>query len=180
MKLSKNQPAPDFIAETLEGEIVRLSDFRGQKIFLSLLRNGACALCNLRIHDLIKSQQALEGLKILAVFESPKEDMVPFVGKQNPPFPLIADPQAKIYELYKAESSPEKIQRMVEKGSAHARMEEAKKAGFELIPQTNSNFFRFPADFLIREDLTIERAHYKDEDNFNHISIDEIKLFLKK
>ena len=180
MKLTTNQSAPDFIAETLDGKTITLSEFKGQKILLSLLRNGSCALCNLRVHELIKSQKELDGLKILAVFESPKEDMVPYVGKQNPPFPLIADPDAKIYELYKAESSAEKIQRMVEKGIAHARMEEAKKAGFDLIPQANSNFFRFPADFLIREDLTIEKAHYKDEDNFNHISIEEIKEFLEK
>src|SRR5687768_10121964 len=107
MKLFQNQSAPDFVAETLEGKKVRLSDFKGQKILLSLLRNGACALCNLRIHELIKNQDRLEGLKVLAVFESPKEDMLPYVGRQNPPFPLIADPKAEIYNLYGAESSPE-------------------------------------------------------------------------
>jgi thioredoxin-dependent peroxiredoxin len=180
MKLFQNQIAPDFEAETLEGTKLRLSDYKGQKILLSLLRNGSCALCNLRVHELIKNQGKLEGLRVLAVFESPKEDMLPYVGKQNPPFPLIADPEARIYELFGAESSKEKIERMVAKGTAHQRLEEAKKAGFDLIPQERANFFRFPADFLIREDLTIERAHYKDEDDFNHISLDEIEEFLRK
>jgi thioredoxin-dependent peroxiredoxin len=180
MKLSKNQAAPDFLAETLQGEKIRLSDFKGQKILLSLLRNGGCALCNLRIHELIKNQDKLNGLKVIAVFESPKEDMLPYVGKQNAPFPLISDPNAAIYELYGAESSQEKIERIVANGSVHHKVEEAKGAGFDLITQENSNFFRLPADFLIREDLTIERAHYKDEDNYNHISLAEIEEFARR
>src|SRR5688500_13096467 len=88
------QNAIDFAAATIEGDTFRLSDLKGKKIFLSFYRNGACALCNLRVHEISVRQKDFDqaGIKIIAVFESSIEDMKPYVGKQELNFVLLSDP----------------------------------------------------------------------------------------
>jgi peroxiredoxin Q/BCP len=75
------------------------------------LRNAACALCNLRVHELITHYPALSqhGLVVIAVFESPHAAMLEYVGRQDAPFPLLADPEAQLYDLYSVEASEAKL-----------------------------------------------------------------------
>ncbi|TGK07476.1 redoxin [Leptospira semungkisensis] len=171
--IHSSELARDFEYMDLEGNSHRLSELKGKKILLSFLRNGACALCNLRVHSLIKSYPELKGLSILAIFESKREDMLPYVGKQNPPFTLVSDPEAKIYSLYEIEVSQEKVQNSMDSATVHDKIQEANAAGFSLTPQEGSNFFRIPADFLIDEDFKIHKAFYSSLVG-DHIDLKEI------
>ncbi|TGK17930.1 redoxin [Leptospira fluminis] len=172
--------AKDFRFGDLKGNSFMLSDLKGKKIMLSFFRNGACALCNLRIHELIRSFSELKDLiQILAIFESGKEDMLPFVGKQSPPFPLIPDPEAKIFDLYELESSPEKIKNSMNSEAVHEKIREAEQAGFPLRRQEGSNFDRLPAEFLIDENLVIRRVLYSELVG-DHFSIEEIRKWISE
>jgi len=170
--------APDFTATTIDGKTFHLSDLKGKKIFLAFYRNGACALCNLRVHELSLRQKDFDkaGIVMVAVFESSIDDMKPYVGKQKLGFTLLSDPDGKLYEMYGVKNSPELINLVMASGSANARAAEADKAGFKLTPQEGANFFRVPADVLIDKDFNIVKVHHCDQ-MINHLPIDEVLKF---
>jgi peroxiredoxin Q/BCP len=167
--------ARDFTAKTIDGRDFQLSEYRGKKILLSFFRNGACALCNLRVHELIQhaEQFEVENIKLVAVFESTADDMLPYVGKQKPPFVLLSDPKGLIYDLYQVESSAEKVTAVMKENIANSRIEEAAAKGFQLTPQEGANFFRMPADFLINENFEIEISHFSNQ-IIDHLDINQI------
>jgi thioredoxin-dependent peroxiredoxin len=172
------QKATDFKATTIDGKEFNLSDFKGQKIFLSFFRNGACALCNLRVHEISQQQKAFDnaGIKVIAVFESSVDDMKPYVGKQKIGFTLLSDPEGKLYDQYGIKTSPELVNQVIASGSAVQRMEEAGKAGFPLTKQEGSNFFRIPAEVLINENFDIVKIHHCHQLT-DHLAIAEVLKF---
>jgi thioredoxin-dependent peroxiredoxin len=178
LSAQEKQAAIDFTATTIEGKTFTLSDLKGKKIFLTFYRNGACALCNLRVHEIALRQKEFDkaGIEIIAVFESSIEDMKPYVGKQKLGFTLLSDPGGKIYEQYGIKNSPEAIQAVMTNHSADQRVREADEAGFRLTKQEGSNFFRLPADVLIDRNFTVVTIHHCDE-LINHLPIDEVLKF---
>ena len=170
--------ATDFTATTIDGKTFHLSDLKGKKIFLSFYRNGACAMCNMRVHELSERQKDFDkaGIVMVAVFESSIEDMKPYVGKQKLGFTLLSDPEGKLYEKYGVKNSPELIDKVMKSGSANERIAEADKAGFKLTPQQGANFFRIPAEVLIDKDFNIVKIHHCDQ-VVDHLPIDEVLKF---
>jgi peroxiredoxin Q/BCP len=175
LKLKLNDVAPDFTLPATNGKMFNLSDYAGNRILLSFFRNGACALCNLRVQELINNHASLTkaGIKVIAVFESSVEDMLPYVARQEPPFLLLADPKGLIYEQYRVEISEEKIAKVMTENLAQEKIEEAMEKGFALTLQAGSNFHRLPAEFMIGKDFRIEKAHYT---NFiiDHLPLGEL------
>jgi peroxiredoxin Q/BCP len=169
------QKAGDFTTTTIEGKEFRLSDLKGKKIFLSFFRNGACALCNLRVHEISNRQHSFDsaGIVVLAVFESSIDDMRPFVGKQRLEFTLLSDPKGKIYDQYGITNSQEIVNKVMTSGSANARVQQAAEAGFMLAPQEGANFFRIPAEVMIDEEFNVIKIHHCGE-LIDHLPIDEV------
>jgi len=174
----EKQTAIDFSATTIEGKEFKLSQLKGKKIYLSFYRNGACALCNLRVHEISQYQKEFDkaGIQIIAVFESSIEDMKPYVGKQKLGFTLLSDPEGKIYAQYGIKNSPELINQVMASGSANAVVEVAAKAGFPLTKQEGSNFFRIPAEVLIDEKFQIVKIYHADQLT-NHLPLEEVLKF---
>ena len=180
MKLQTGEIAPHFEREDIFGERVDLRAYEGRSVLLSFLRNGGCALCNLRVHQLIQRYPELHGrgLEVLAIFESPVESIKRYVtSRQDVPFYLIADPTASLYNLYGVEVSPEKTQASMARADSpqmQQMIQEAAAIGYELIREEGSNFQRIPADFLIGPDLRIQKAFYSDLIG-DHLSLAEIE-----
>jgi thioredoxin-dependent peroxiredoxin len=174
----QKQKAPDFTASTIDGKTFNLSDLKGKKIHLSFYRNGACALCNLRVHEISMRQKDFDkaGIQVVAVFESSIEDMKPYVGQQKLSFTLLSDPQGKLYELFGVKNSPEIVNTVISSGSAKDRITAASQAGFNLVQQANANFFRIPAEVLINQQFEIVKTHHCDQ-LINHLPIDEVLKF---
>jgi peroxiredoxin len=155
-------PAPAFHTEDLFGNPIDLADYADAYVLLSFFRNAACALCNLRVHRLIEryDEFARNGLAVLTVFESPRERMLEYVAKQDAPFPLIADPRARLYDLYGVETSEAKLAQTMAMPETQAAVQAAAQLGFALTPEPGSNFNRMPADFLIGPGGVVLHAHY--------------------
>ncbi|TVX96717.1 redoxin domain-containing protein [Cohnella terricola] len=154
--------APAFRTVDLYGNPISLESYRGRKVLLAFLRFSACAVCNLRVHHFIGrySEWQRQGMDVIAIFESPEENMRRYVGAQNAPFPLVADPQAHLYDLYGVETSEEKLQATMADANTKSFVAEAAAAGYALTPEEGSNFNRIPADFLINERGIVRLAHY--------------------
>ena len=178
-KLMVGMPAPIFQTVDLFDQPINLADYRGRWLLLSFYRNAACAMCNLRVHKLIGKYAEYEqkGLDMLAVFESPCANLLQYVGKQDAPFPIIGDPEARLYDVYRIETSEEKVKATMADASAGQRIEEAKAAGFELVEEVGSNFYRMPADFLIDPEGIIREAFYSELVG-QHLNLEMVNRYL--
>ncbi|MBC7871892.1 MAG: redoxin domain-containing protein [Chitinophagaceae bacterium] len=163
-RLTVGTPAPIFQTQDIFGQPIDLAAYAGRTVLLSFFRNGACAICNLQVNKLIQQYPVYhaKGLEILAVFEVDKESIQQYVGKQDAPFPIIADPTAHLYDLYQVETSHEKVEASMATPLTQGVVEEAAEKGFPLIREENTNFYRMPADFLIGPDGTLQRVFYSE------------------
>ena len=162
MKLTNNTWAIDFNAFTSERMPFTLSRLKGSKILLSFYRNGGCAWSNFRLNLLkkYKDEFIAKNVNVVSVFESMPKDILPFAGRSEPPFYMLADPMSLLYDLYSVEISEKKVRSAIASGITLRMIEEATKAGFVSELQESSNLFRLPADFLIDENFIIRQLRY--------------------
>jgi len=180
MKLKKGSNAIDFTIQDIFGNNIKLSDYKGKKIYLTFMRHVKCPFCNVRVHRLMGKRLALEqsGVKVISFFESSPEVIKSSVLHQGlMPWPLIGDLEKKIYKIYGVEESVIKMMKTIfaaknmgETSSLSKKLDTAKQED-----KTHSHTL-IPADFFINEDFTIERAYYGAHSD-DHIEIDEILKF---
>ncbi len=103
-KLSEGQKAPDFEGIDQDNKEIKLRDFAGKKVILYFYpkdNTPGCTAeaCNLRDNytELLK-----KGFKIIGISPDSEKSHKNFAGKYSLPFPLIADPDKKILNLYGA------------------------------------------------------------------------------
>ena len=169
MRIKEGQKAKDFTVTDIYDNEISLKDFKEKKLLLSFFRYASCPLCNLRVNQLATNFPSLEsnGLEILAFFESPKESILKYVGKQNTPFPIIADSERIVYKLYGVEKSL--FGYML--GGISIKMLKALSKGYK-IGAAEGQKTLLPADFLI-DNLTVKRAYYSKRIS-DHLPIEEL------
>lgn len=167
---------PDFEATQLDGEPVRLSDFRGTHVWLAFFRWAMCPLCNFRIHQLLSvwvPKFAPHPMVMLAVFQSPKEKLDGLVERHKPPFRVIPDPEMHLYEKYGLGTSMKGLLGPQVRGAlAGARAE-----GIPLVSPWDGPAFRTPADFILDTEGVIRVAHY-GENIADHVPFDQVSAYL--
>ena len=102
MPISAGVPAPDFTLQDDTGAVRTLSDYRGQSLVLYFYPKDdtpGCTTeaCNFR-DDYSAYQQA--GVTILGVSPDSPKSHAKFKAKFGLPFPLLADVDHKVCELY--------------------------------------------------------------------------------
>lgn len=169
-RLQKTDLAPAFTLPTLDGSSVSLGSLRGKRTLLTFFRHAGCPFCNLRVHHLIEAYPRLErlGVQVIGVFGSSLEGLRARVGQQNPPFPLLADPDDAIHNLYGTGHSVLGFMASFAPNGIAAFLE-GSRLGI-VHGSTDGEATRMPADFLIGADLRIEAALYGGN-AFEHISI---------
>jgi peroxiredoxin Q/BCP len=166
MSLTHGQTAPDFTVQDIDGNTIRLSDYNGKKLLLCFFRYAACPFCNLILHSFIERYPKLHenGLEVLAFVQSSRESILDYPLKRQlprPPFPLIPDPEQKVYKLYEVDASVGKFMRGVIK--VPLLITKLYKHHF---PQgkIDGNLLLMPAFFLIGpHDLTVYEAYYSPD-----------------
>ena len=177
MKLNEGNMALDFTATDIYGKEIKLSDYKGKKIILGFYRNVNCPYCNRRVRQIMGNNVKLKqsDVQLILMFESTNQKLSASVFHQGiSPWPLIGDPEKKVYKLYGVE---ENFFKMV-KTAFVSSLAQAKKDTRELnLPEDkDASMNLIPADFFIDENFKIVMAHYgKHLDD--HINIEEIKAF---
>ena len=174
-KLSKNDKAPDFVAQDCEDNQVQLASLRGKKILLSFYRYAGCPLSKLRLRELTNKYPYFNsrGLEIIGVFQSADESIRELARVQNTPITLIGDSQRDLYRLYGVETS---WRGMLSSIADFQKLGEALLGGY-LPGKIEGDFSRMPADFLIDENFNIHTAHYGRYAGDN-IPLDRVDQFL--
>lgn len=157
-QLQAGQAAPDFCLPDLAGGEVRLSALRGRPVWLVFNRQSTCAMCNPHHAQIIALHERLRarGVQIVSVWGSPLADLASGIGKQHPPYPVLADPHDETYDRYGL--------RMSLAGTLDPRNLPTMLRGFRMMGASalkdDGELLRMPAEFLIGADGRIETAHY--------------------
>lgn len=100
--------APDFQLETLTGETVRLSDFRGKRVMLNFWASW-CPPCRAEMPDMVDFYQD-KDIEILAVnltdTETALNDVEHFVDAYELDFPVLLDTDLEVASLYAIQPIP--------------------------------------------------------------------------
>ncbi len=176
MKITPNQPAPDFSTTDAYGQPLSLHDLKGKKVLLSFQRFVGCPVCNVRMHELLGAYDSLkrQNLELVVVYESSPENLLKYVEDTKLPFRLIADPEANLYEQYGVGRSAGKLLSGLFNG-ADKKRREGEKLYQEKLPRDGS-LTRIEADFLIDPAGRVVTAHYGRYLG-DDLPLDEIRSF---
>ena len=101
--------APDFELQTLDGETVKLSDFRGEKVLLNFWASW-CGPCRSEMPDMQKFHEEHDDVTILAVnlteTETKPESVDEFLEEYGITFPILSDVNSDVSTMYKALALP--------------------------------------------------------------------------
>jgi peroxiredoxin len=174
-RLAPGDPAPAFDVRDAQGKRVTLAGFKGKKLLLSFHRYAACVFCNLRVHDEIERYAAWrrDGLDVVAFFESPPESVRAYVGKQQPPFALVPDPDREVYARYGVVETGGNMLAVLGRTGEILR---GQRLGL-LATKQEGEFNLLPADFLIGPDGRVHTAYYGN-DIGDHLSFEAIDRFV--
>ena len=98
----KGDLAPDFVSRDSEGNEVRLSDFRGQKVVLYFYPKDDTPGCTKEacsFRDAFGEFEEKE-IKVLGVSLDSTDSHQKFAGKYNLPFTLLSDPAHEVSDAY--------------------------------------------------------------------------------
>ena len=96
------QTAPDFEAKDQNGEIITLSQYKGKKVVLYFYPRDNTPGCTAQACDLRDNIERLanNGYQVNGVSTDSEAKHRNFIEKYDLPFPLIADTDNAVHELY--------------------------------------------------------------------------------
>jgi len=91
--------APDFVAPTVDGQIVRLSELRGRPVWLNFWGSW-CPPCRSEFPEMQAAYAASlrpAGVEVLAIsLDEPPEAAAGFASRNDGTFPILTDPNRKL------------------------------------------------------------------------------------
>ncbi|AGA79166.1 thioredoxin-dependent thiol peroxidase [Echinicola vietnamensis] len=102
MSLEIGNKAPDFEAKDQDGNTIKLSDYKGKKVVLYFYPKDNTPGCTAQACDLRDHYDALldAGYVVLGISTDSEKSHKKFIEKHELPFPLIADEDKAVHELY--------------------------------------------------------------------------------
>lgn len=96
--------APYFEGTDQNGEIIRLSDFKGRKLVLYFYPKDSTPGCTAEACDLRDNYHRFieQGYAVVGVSRDSQASHQRFIAKYSLPFPLISDPDTAILQAYDA------------------------------------------------------------------------------
>ena len=95
--------APEFVLENFEGEVVRLSDFKGKPIFIDFWA-GWCPFCVGELPEIEKTHQEYgDDLVVLGIHRTDTESVdvgKKFADKHGATYPLLKDEDGSAYNTF--------------------------------------------------------------------------------
>ena len=177
MKAAPGSFAMPFSTVDVHGHPVSLENFRGRPVLLMFFRYASCPMCNLRLHDFAKEYPRLHarGLSAVAFFHSSARAIRRNAGRRNHPFPLVPDPDQKIYRAFGVRTSWGGLLKSMALPSFYRDWIRSIRHGF--WGGADIQMATMPADFLVGPDGRLLLVHY-GRDIGDHISLAEIERAL--
>ncbi len=107
--IEKDNLAPDFELTTLDGETVKLSDYRVEKVLLNFWASW-CRPCRSEMPDMQKFHETYDDVVILAVnlteTERSKTNVTNFLEEYEITFPVLLDNETVVGNIYNTRALP--------------------------------------------------------------------------
>jgi thiol-disulfide isomerase/thioredoxin len=103
-----NSPAPDFALRTADGQVVKLSDYRGQVVWVNFWATW-CVPCKKELPDIQALYDELQdkGLVVLTVnYQENAQDAKDFFAQRNLSLPILMD-RGSVYDAYRLRGLPD-------------------------------------------------------------------------
>ncbi len=102
MKLNVGDEAPDFVSKDQNGNSFKLSDYQGKKIVLYFYPKDDTSGCTAQACNLNENLSDLEqaGYQVIGVSVDSEKSHQKFINKYSLKFPLVADTDKQVVELY--------------------------------------------------------------------------------
>ena len=177
MRLKKGDKILSLNLPSIDGKNFTIQELQGKKALITFYRFASCPFCNLRINELTNRYDELDdNFQIIAIFDSPIDNLNKYTKKHNAPFWILADEANKYFNKFSVEKSFLKFL----KGTTirFHRLLLAMLKGYipSIIPK--GSFSTIPVDILVGKDGLINEAYYA-KDTSDHLSFDKVKEFSK-
>jgi peroxiredoxin len=176
MRLQPGHQAVPITLPAIDGSMFDTGSLRGRPYLLSFFRFAACPFCNLRVHELATRRAELgSGFEIVAVFDSPLDNLVRHAERHQAPFPILADEGNRYYMAYGIEHSLSGVVKgMVLRLPTMLR---AMARGY--VPTSIAgSMTTMPADFLIDAQGIVRQAYY-GADEGDHLPFEQVRAFAR-
>jgi peroxiredoxin len=107
--IDSGSQAPDFTLETLDGETVTLSDFRGKVVFLNFWASW-CPPCRAEMPSMERLNEVFDGRDFVMLAVNVEQDPASvrqFLEQNSHSFTVLLDPDQKAQRLYQVYRFPE-------------------------------------------------------------------------
>ena len=106
--LVRGARVPEFQAITSNGKVIDIKDYLGKKVWLAFYRYATCPYSLLHLSEVVAKAEELKqnGVEFIAVFKSDLKEFksggphASHVYLQDVPFPMITDPNRKLYRFF--------------------------------------------------------------------------------
>jgi cytochrome c biogenesis protein CcmG, thiol:disulfide interchange protein DsbE len=103
------QPAPDFALRDADGQVVKLSDYRGKVVWVNFWATW-CIPCRKELPDIqtLSDELSAKGLVVLTVnYKEGVADAKDFFAQHDVSLPLLLDTSGSVYDEYKLTGLPD-------------------------------------------------------------------------
>lgn len=102
MSLEVGNLAPQFESKDQNGNVIKLSDFKGKKVVLYFYPKDNTPGCTAQACNLRDNYEALQkaGYVVLGISSDSQKSHQKFIEKQELPFSLIADEDKSVHEAF--------------------------------------------------------------------------------
>jgi peroxiredoxin len=173
-RLLPGDTAPALRLPAIDDGTFDLASLSGRRHLLAFFRFASCPFCNLRVHELVQRFGELgPGFAVVAVFDSPLDNLQRHAERHTAPFPILADETGDAYRAYAIERS---VGGML-KGMALRAPTLIKAMSRGYLPTTlKGSLTTMPADFLIDEAGVIRTARYGSDEG-DHLPFEAVLAF---
>jgi len=107
-----NKPSFDFELNDLEGNTIKLSDYKNQRVVVLVFGATWCPACVTELPEVQEYYESAdkEQVEIIWIYTNEKEDTIKnFRDEHNLEFPIIHDKSRDIYDQYKISTIPTSV-----------------------------------------------------------------------
>ena len=173
MRLTPNTPAPRLTLPGLTHDVYDTASLAGQRHMIAFFRFASCPFCHMRVRELVTRHEALEGMPIVAIFDSTIENLREHASGHQAPFPILADATGQAYATYAIERSVAGLLKGLV--TRMPTLLKGMSAGFVPLSPKGS-LTTMPAEFLVDEAGLIQVAYY-GADEGDHMPIERLRAF---
>lgn len=158
-RLTNGHPLPSQTLQSIRHEFIPIPPTQTPLLHLQFRRFAGCPICNLHLRSIAKRHDELRsaGIQEVAIFHSTAQTMLPFQG--DLPFPVVADPEKKLYERFGVEQGVASVMDPRAWGGLLRGVVASHGAG---MMTGEGGHLGLPADFLIDQKGVIVACKYGD------------------